>query len=114
MAPDSTDRHALDWLRCSVVCILCLAGCGDGGGGASEVEPTCRPACSPTAHEVCDDDTESPSCTCAPGYEGDPCTWAGVVEHPGFEDQEAWATSRGATVLPHEGAPTDDGIAFFI
>ncbi|KPK16965.1 MAG: hypothetical protein AMJ62_03545 [Myxococcales bacterium SG8_38] len=76
-------------------------------------EKQCQPPCSATAHEVCDGDTELPSCICAPGYEGDPCTWKGVLDDPGFEDQAAWALSRGATVLPFERGSIDDGIAFF-
>jgi hypothetical protein len=73
----------------------------------------CEPACSPTAHEVCDGDAESPSCICAPGYEGNPCTWTGVLDDPGFQDQDAWTLSRGATVLPFERGSIDDGMAFF-
>jgi len=78
-----------------------------------EVTPKeCEPTCSPGAHEVCDGDTESPSCVCAPGYEGNPCAWAGVLEDRGFENGGAWAVSRGATVLPFERGPTSAGIGF--
>ena len=77
------------------------------------IEPQCEPACSPTAHQVCNGDTEPPSCVCAPGYSGIPCTWTGILEDPGFEDQDAWTLSRGATVLPFERGSIDDGIAFF-
>lgn len=65
----------------------------------------CEPTCSPTAHEVCDGDAESPSCICALGYSGIPCTWTGVLDDPGFEDEEAWTKKRGATLLPN-------GVAF--
>ncbi|NNE16893.1 MAG: hypothetical protein HKN10_00315 [Myxococcales bacterium] len=37
----------------------------------------------------------------------------GVLEDPGFQNREAWTLSRGATVLPLERAPSDDGVAFF-
>ncbi len=75
-------------------------------------ELQCEPACSPTAHEVCGGDAESPSCICAPGYEGTPCTWTGVLEDPGFQNQSAWTLSRGATVLEGERDFTiDEGFA---
>jgi len=66
------------------------------------VAKPCEPACSPTAHEVCDGDLESPSCVCAPGYEGNPCEWAGVLDDPGFENQAAWTLSEGANVDENE------------
>ena len=83
-----------------------------GGGGIGGGFAACEPACSAVLHEVCDDDAESPSCICAPGYEGDPCTWAGVIDDPGFEDEGAWNSSGGALVLPFERGEIDDGIAF--
>lgn len=73
--------------------------------------PECEPACSAALHQVCDGAAESPSCTCAPGYEGSPCTWTGVLDDPGFEDQDAWTLSGGATVLPFERGAIDDGFA---
>ena len=77
------------------------------------VEKECEPACRSTAHQVCDGDAESPSCICAPGYEGDPCTWSGVLEDSGFAEEAAWTRTRGATVLPFErGSPIDVGIGF--
>lgn len=77
------------------------------------IEQQCEPACSPDAHEVCNGDADAPSCICAPGYDGNPCRWSGVLDDPGFQDQQAWTLSRGATVLPFESGSTDDGIAFF-
>lgn len=77
-----------------------------------EAAKECSPACDPTAHEVCDGDFDAPSCVCAPGYQGSPCTWFGVLESPGFESEGAWTTSRGATVLPFEPGPIDQGIGF--
>ncbi|MBW2379903.1 MAG: hypothetical protein JRG70_10210 [Deltaproteobacteria bacterium] len=79
----------------------------------SEMTPKeCEPACSATAHEVCGGGAESSSCICAPGYEGNPCTWNGVLDDPGFQDQQAWTLSRGATVLPFERGSVDDGVGF--
>lgn len=77
------------------------------------VEPKCEPACSPTAHEVCDGDTESPSCVCAPGYSGIPCTWTGVLDDPGFQNAAAWTLTRSANVLQSERSEdlVDDGYA---
>ena len=66
---------------------------------AEDIAKPCQPACSPTAHEVCDGDIEPPSCICAPGYSGIPCTWTGVLEDPGFQDQDAWTRTEGAEVL---------------
>ncbi len=62
----------------------------------------CEPACSATLHEVCDDDAESPSCVCAPGYGGNPCEWGGVLKDRGFQDQDAWTLSGGANVNQFE------------
>jgi hypothetical protein len=59
---------------------------------------------------VCDGDTESPACVCAPGYEGDSCTWIGVLKDPGFEDGQAWML-RSAAINTFEEGPTGDGIA---
>lgn len=70
----------------------------------------CEPACSPAAHEVCDGNAESPSCICAPGYDGNPCAWAGVLDDPGFQDQDAWTLTNGATVLPFARGSIDDGV----
>lgn len=75
-------------------------------------ERPCEPACSAAAHEVCDGDVDSPSCRCAPGYEGAPCTWTGVLDDPGFQDQQAWTGTQGATVLPFEPAEKDAGFGF--
>jgi len=82
----------------------CVAG--------DEIPKPCEPACSPAAHELCDGDIESPSCICAPGYSGIPCTWTGVLNDPGFQDQGAWTLSRGATVLESQrDTSIDDGFA---
>lgn len=75
------------------------------------IENQCEPACSASEHEVCDGDTESPSCICAPGYEGNPCAWAGVLADPGFQDQDAWTLRGGATVLEFEDGLIDRGFA---
>lgn len=72
----------------------------------------CEPACSPTAHEVCDGDEESPSCVCAPGYSGVPCTWTGVLADRGFQDQDAWVLGGGANVLEFGSGSIDRGFAF--
>jgi hypothetical protein len=61
---------------------------------------------------VCDGDTESPSCICAPGYSGIPCTWTGVLDDPGFENQNAWTRSEGAEVLQNrQDTSIDPGFA---
>ncbi|MBT8451313.1 MAG: hypothetical protein KJO40_05025 [Deltaproteobacteria bacterium] len=91
----------------------CLPGLIELGGRcltAEEAAKACQPACNPVAHEVCAVGFESPECVCAPGYEGTPCTWSGVLESPGFDSEGAWTASRGATVLPSEEGPIDDGI----
>jgi len=76
------------------------------------VAQQCEPACSPTAHQVCDGDAEAPSCVCAPGYSGVPCTWTGVLNDPGFENQDAWTRTEGAEVLQNrEDTPIDEGYA---
>lgn len=38
MAKDLAYRHLLAWLRCSVVCILCLAGCNNPTNNPTEVD----------------------------------------------------------------------------
>lgn len=72
----------------------------------------CEPACSPTAHQVCDGDAEAPTCVCAPGYAGVPCTWTGVLVDPGFGEQDAWILSGGANVRENATGPIDPGFAF--
>ena len=73
--------------------------------------PVCEPACSAALHQVCDNDEESPTCICAPGYEGNPCAWTGVLEDPGFQKQSAWTLSGGANVLERGTGPIDLGFA---
>ena len=68
-----------------------------------------RAALAPT--EVCDSDTEAPSCICAPGYSGIPCTWTGDLDDPGFQDQQAWTLSGGANVLERGTGAVDLGFA---
>jgi hypothetical protein len=100
-----------------VVLLALVSGCGGsdpgsrGAGGMGGGFVACEPACSAVLHQVCENDAESPSCVCAPGYAGDPCTWVGVVDDPGFEDQAAWDMSGGALVLPFEPGSIDDGLA---
>jgi hypothetical protein len=61
---------------------------------------------------VCDGDTEAPSCVCAPGYSGIPCTWTGVLDDPGFENQDVWTRTEGAEVLQNrEDTLIDEGFA---
>lgn len=62
--------------------------------------------------EFCDEAAELPACRCIAGYDGRPCTWAGVVSDPEFEDAEAWITSGGASVLPF-GRGLNPGLASF-
>jgi hypothetical protein len=72
----------------------------------------CVPACSTSAHQVCDGDAEAPSCICAPGYSGVPCTWTGVLDDPGFENQDVWTRTEGAEVLQNrEDTSFDKGFA---
>lgn len=92
---------------------VCRPGLAEQAGRCVEViAKPCVPACSPSAHQVCDGDAESPSCICAPGYSGVPCTWAGVLEDPGFQDVDAWTLSAGATVLEGQlDVEVDQGFA---
>jgi len=94
---------------------VCRPALVEQGGRCVEKEvpeaKQCEPACSPAAHEVCDNDTESPSCTCAPGYSGIPCTWAGVLDDPGFQDQNAWTRSGGEVLQFEDDVLVDRGYA---
>ncbi len=77
--------------------------------GACLTVPVCDEPCG--AHEICDGSTRPYSCKCAPGYEGVPCAWVGVVRDPEFEglqnaDGESyWVDEgdKGATIVPSVG-----------
>jgi len=103
-----------------VVLLALVFGCSDsdpgaggagGNGGVGGGLAVCDPACSASSHEVCDNDAESASCICAPGYDGSPCTWVGVLGDPGFQEEGAWTRSGGATLLPFAPGSIDDGVA---
>lgn len=92
--------------------------CGSGlyqADGTCVVVPTdCNDSCG--THEICELIEQSLACVCAPGYEGDPCQWVGVVLDPGFAGPVAdepcvWIDERstGAECLPKEPASTDPG-----
>ncbi len=73
------------------------------------IDPTQPGECEPCGvHEFCDT-IETPNvCSCAPGYEGNPCAFAGLIVDPGFEEAintGSWADDggKGATVLPTLG-----------
>ncbi|MFZ1862660.1 MAG: hypothetical protein WAU39_00440 [Polyangiales bacterium] len=56
-------------------------------------------------HEFCDATTIPNVCKCLPGYSGNPCTWSGVIEDPGFQVElgpsSPWQPTRGTpNVLP--------------
>ena len=80
---------------------------------AEVVTKECSEPCNAAAHETCNTELEEPECQCAPGYEGAPCRWVGVLSDRGFADPEAWTATNGATVLPFEEGPTDLGVALF-
>jgi hypothetical protein len=53
------------------------------------------------AHEVCDDQVTSRTCTCAAGYTENlsgACAWSGVVADPGFQSPTAWKADATAAV----------------
>lgn len=73
------------------------------------IDPTQAGNCEPCgAHAFCDIGVTPNECACAPGYGGNPCTFAGLILDPGFEeaiDTGAWADDgdKGVTVLPTIG-----------
>ncbi len=80
---------------------------------------TCSPPCNADAHETCIATTDSAYCDCAPGYDGAPCEWVGVIEDPGFANADAWTTSNGwsqpVTIDEGRSKHSDDpGVATFL
>jgi len=73
------------------------------------IDPTQPGNCEPCGtHAFCDTGVTPNECACAPGYEGNPCTFAGLISDPGFEEAintGPWADDdgKGVTVLPTIG-----------
>lgn len=73
------------------------------------IDPTQPGECEPCGvHAFCDASVMPNACSCAPGYEGNPCSFAGLIVDPGFEEAiniGPWADDggKGATVLPTVG-----------
>lgn len=95
------------------------AECADGlnlqDGRCADPDGTCG-TCG--THEFCDTSVFPNACRCAPGYEGDPCTFTGLIVDPGFgglEDPNTgdpyWRDEgdKGATVLPFAQGDRDLG-----
>jgi hypothetical protein len=104
----------------AALALLLPMGCGDSsicGAGSEERDGTCVPICVQAcgAHQECVATDTQAACKCVAGYEGEPCTWKGVFEDPGFGSQEAWPDStNGAAILPLSAGPTGLGIASFV
>lgn len=100
---------------------LVAFGCGGAAGSATcgegfrEEMGSCVPACSEPCgdHALCAETENGGVCACVPGYEGDPCTWMGGLEDPGFTDPEVWNGTNGATVIALAEGQDDKGIASF-
>lgn len=73
------------------------------------IDPDQPGNCEPCGdHAFCDTAVTPNVCSCAPGYEGSPCSFAGLIADPGFEetlDQSPWSDDggKGATTLPTIG-----------
>lgn len=88
--------------------------------GICGTERICPTAC--LAHEICSGDSEPYACACAPGYEGSPCRWAGVVQNPKFErpsDAEEptyWddVGRKGATLVSSDDGPVGGGVGVLL
>lgn len=88
------------------------ASCGEGfvDLGGRCVDPNAPGDCGTCdAHEICNVSVTPNACACAPGYQGVPCVWSGVVFDPGFVGEEDPSTGdpywvdeggKGAVVLP--------------
>ncbi|WP_373045707.1 calcium-binding EGF-like domain-containing protein [Vulgatibacter sp.] len=84
------------------------AHCGDCAPHDLAHEGSCVPGCALhgcDAHEICDEATGLPACSCAPGFadHGEGCTWVGLVHDGEFTDPAAWHVAGGATVDPAGG-----------
>ncbi len=100
---------------------FCEPGRMQVGGACIDPSAECDITCS--THEVCDARVVPNTCECAPGYAGDPCEWAGVVQDPdflGLEDElgeRLWADEggKGATVEPNApgAVDPDEGVGVF-
>ncbi|MGD8608192.1 MAG: hypothetical protein PVH21_12925 [Myxococcales bacterium] len=94
--------------------LLVVAGCDSAacGDGFMQVAGQCIDPDAPGdcgepcgTHEFCDASAIPNVCKCVPGYSGDPCTWSGVIEDPGFQVElgasSPWESARGTpNVLP--------------
>lgn len=111
----------------SLLAALFLFACGsvkteapDGGNGPPDATPPDADPCETAtcecetdgdcgAHEVCDTSGPGRVCVCAPGYVGDPCSWGGAPEDPGFQNPDAWTSVNGALVNPSATGSIDTG-----
>ena len=108
------------WARLWMLALGCLGSCSPSsscGSGFELRDGECVPACTGEcgAHERCtvDEAAGTAGCECVAGYVGEPCSWGGGLEDPGFGDNEAWTKSNGATVLPQAVGAADPGIGSF-
>jgi hypothetical protein len=74
----------------------------------SSVVVECSEPCNLGAHEWCNPELEEPACECAPGYDGVPCEWVGVLNDPGFADKDAWTGINDAEVRELVDGPSGD------
>lgn len=96
------------------------AACGEGFVqiGSQCIDPDAPGDCGGPcgSHELCDATTIPNVCKCALGYSGNPCTWSGVIEDPGFQVElgpsSPWEPTRGTpNILPFEPAERGSGEA---
>ncbi|MGB8331678.1 MAG: hypothetical protein WCE62_16240 [Polyangiales bacterium] len=86
---------------------ICEDGLAEIDGVCSERK--CNGPCG--ALQFCDTEATPPECVCAQGFSGNPCTFSGLIEDPGFTldvDESPWERTPGTTVL--NTSPGDDDI----
>ena len=96
----------------SVSVLLCACQTAECPADLDPVDGRCvERKCEPCAtHEICDTSDSPAECRCAPGYDGDPCEFVGLIVDPEFRGlldpstgEPAWVGSKGAVVEPFGG-----------